>query len=106
MRVLLLVAALHGLVPGLGELVESAVHYAAAGHLPHSPGETDRGDPGPEHACGVTLHACGCCAAQPLARELETAFLEPDAPALAGMRRDGRHAIDRAPARPFRPPIA
>jgi hypothetical protein len=105
-RVLLVIAVLNGLVPGLGELVEGAVHYASTGHLPHSAGETDLGDQGPEHSCGVTLHSCGCCAGQPILGELELAFVEQSAPALARMGRDADDVLERAPARPFRPPIS
>jgi hypothetical protein len=106
MRALLVTAVLMGLVPGLGEVVESAVHLAATGHLPHSAGETDLGDQGPEHSCGVTLHSCGCCAGQPVVPEVEAAVVELSAPTLARMRRGALAVLERAPARPFRPPIS
>jgi hypothetical protein len=106
MRVILVLATLHGLVPGLGELVESAVHYASAGHLPHSAGETDLGDRGAEHSCGVTLHSCGCCAGQPVLREHELAVVERGAPELARFQGAAGAIADRGPERPFRPPIA
>jgi hypothetical protein len=107
MRALLVIAALHGLVPGFGEIVESAVHYATTGHLPHAQGhEADRGDPGPEHSCGVTLHTCGCCAGQPLIAGVEIASVEQGASRLRQLERDAREVVVRAPARPFRPPIA
>jgi hypothetical protein len=106
MRVLLVVAILQGLVPGLGELVESAVHSARTGHLPHTAGETDLGHPGPEHSCGVTLHACGCCVSQAFVLGGAIASVERGTPARACPRTDARHLVRRAPARPFRPPIA
>jgi hypothetical protein len=105
-RVLLVIAVLHGLVPGLREVVESVVHYASTGHLAHSPGETDLGHQGPEHSCGVTLHSCGCCVGQPVLDELEAALVQQDAPTLGRMRRDALELRERAPDRPFRPPIA
>jgi hypothetical protein len=106
MRVLVLIAVLHGLVPGLGEVVESAVHLASTGHLAHSAGETDLGDQGPEHSCGVTLHSCGCCAGQPVMSELELATLSQGAATERPLERGPDAVVDRAPARPFRPPIA
>jgi len=106
MRALLVIAVLHGLVPGLGEIVESAVHYATTGHLPHALAhETDPENPEPEHSCCVTLHTCACCAGQPVV-EVEVASVEQGASRLGRLQRDAREAVARAPARPFRPPIA
>jgi hypothetical protein len=105
-RVLLLLAVLHGLVPGLREVVESVVHYASTGHLAHSPGETDLGHQGPEHSCGVTLHACGCCAGQPVLDELASASFPQDPPTPSRVRQGPLEIRERAPERPFRPPIA
>jgi hypothetical protein len=65
MRWLLVLALVHGLVPGLGEVAEAVVHYAVEGHLAHS--DADRGDLGElghEHGCGTTEHHCACCASQ------------------------------------------
>lgn len=106
MRVLLVTAVLMGLVPGLGEAVERALHFASTGHLAHSAGETDLGDHGPEHSCGVTLHSCGCCAGQPVLSHIEIATLAQSAPELTRFERSASAVVDRAPARPFRPPIA
>jgi hypothetical protein len=106
MRVLLVLAVLHGLVPGLGELVESAVHYAGTGHLPHGAGETDLGEQGPEHSCGVTLHSCACCPSQTLMLAAATVEAEHAAPERSRPVPEARLPVDRAPARPFRPPIA
>ena len=106
MRALLVIAALYGLVPGLGEIVEDAVHYATTGHLTHAQAhETDPGDSDPEHSCCVTLHVCGCCAGQPVIQGVEVASVEEGAARL-GVQRESRDAVARAPARPFRPPIA
>jgi hypothetical protein len=106
MRVLLVAAVLMGLVPGLGEVVEGAIHYASTGHLPHSAGETDLGHQGPEHSCGVTLHSCGCCTSQPVVSELDGGLLRRSGPTVTQLRGDARDVLERAPARPFRPPIA
>jgi hypothetical protein len=106
MRALLVIAALYGLVPGLGRIVEDAAHLATTGHLTHAQAsETDPGDPEPEHSCCVTLHLCGCCAGQPVMRGAELASVEEGAARL-GVSRETRGAVARAPARPFRPPIA
>jgi hypothetical protein len=107
MKVLLVIALIHGLVPAFGELVEATVHYATTGHLAHSDADHgDLGDQGDEHGCSPTRHRCACCVAQPLA----------PAAAAAGVRilwRDASwspFAVERATGRvldpPFRPPIA
>jgi len=107
MRVALLVLIVNGLVPGLGEVVESAVHFAVEGHLPHGDVEcADLGDQGDEHGCGTTEHLCSCC--------VSLSFLAPAAgfaPLVAQPRPHGHRAGDRVasldpPAPPLRPPIA
>lgn len=106
MRALLVIAALYGLVPGLGAIVDDAVHLATAGHLTHAQAhESDPGHPEPEHSCCVTLHLCGCCAGQPVIQGVEIASVEEGAARL-GVPRETRDAVAREPARPFRPPIA
>lgn len=66
MRIALLLALIHGLVPGLGELAEAAVHHVVGGHL--APSCAERGEPGdaghPQGCCGTVEHHCGCCAPQ------------------------------------------
>lgn len=50
------------LVPGVGEIVENALHLAREGHLAHGAPEGDDHDaPLPEHGCTGTLHLCSCC---------------------------------------------
>jgi hypothetical protein len=105
-RYLLAIWMVFGLVPGLGEVVETAVHLATSGHLAHTDADHgDLGDEGDEHGCGTTCHNCGCCASQALAsdRKLEVpgtvaapARLTPSA-ALVSLHE---------PTPPFRPPIA
>lgn len=106
MRALLVIAVLHGLVPGLDEIVEGAVQYAT-GHLAHAQAhEADPGHSEPEHSCCVTLHFCGCCPRQPAIQGVEVASDEQGASRLGPLHRDAREAVARSPARPFRPPIA
>lgn len=107
MRLALVLALIHGLVPGLGELAEAAVHYVVAGHLAHSDADHgDLGDVGDEHGCGGAQHLCGCCASQ--------AFVAQPVPSPAGVVA-GRESAPVAswqlvslhdPAPPRRPPIA
>lgn len=106
LRVLVLLSVLHGLVPGLGEIVESAVHLATAGHLAHTPGEEDLGEQGPEHSCGTTLHTCGCCATQPVAPCGRLALAGDGRRHERRPRQDARPVVQLELARPFRPPIA
>jgi hypothetical protein len=107
MRLLLVLWLSVGLVPGLGEVAETAVHLAASGHLAHSAADQgDLGDQGDEHGCGTTQHLCGCCASQALtsAPKVELA----GAPPLA--HRPVPPALTLAslsePTPPHRPPIA
>jgi len=53
------------MVPGLGEVAETAAVLAMSGQLAHSDG--DQGDQGNEHGCGTTQHLCGCCTSQVVA---------------------------------------
>jgi len=107
MRLLLIMLLALGLAPGLGEVVESAVHLATAGHLAHSDADHgDLDDQGSEHGCGTTEHRCGCCASQvvataPVATVVGAARVEPGLlPAATNL------ATLHQPAPPFRPPIA
>jgi hypothetical protein len=105
-RVALVIALIHGLVPGLGEVAETAVHYAVEGHLAHSADDRgDLGDLGHHHGCGTTEHLCGCCASQVLATPAV-----PVAPCAAASNETAR--LERwqlvslhDPAPPRRPPI-
>lgn len=106
-RLVLVLALIHGLVPGLGELVETAVHYAVEGHLAHSDADScDPGEAGREHGCGGAQHLCGCCASQVFVAQ------PPSSPLGALGSREPRPAdLSRLvslhdPAPPRRPPIA
>jgi hypothetical protein len=107
MRLVLLFALIQALVPGLGEIAETAVHYAMEGHLAHSDADRgDLGDLGHEHGCGGTQHLCDCCAsqaflAQPSACD-ETILSWQEAAPAEGWRLASLHD----PAPPRRPPIA
>jgi hypothetical protein len=106
-RALLVALLVHGLAPGLAEVAEGVAHYAATGHAAHSPlDQGDLGDQGEEHGCGTTQHRCACCATQALAAPTRVIL-----PALRSPRAHPPPPADaalavRAPARPFRPPIA
>ena len=107
MKVLLVIALIHGLVPAFGELVEATVHYATTGHLAHSDADHgDLGDQGAEHGCCPTDHHCACCAAQPVVAPRR----HTGAPVTWREIHWSPSTLDRAATRsldpPFRPPIA
>jgi hypothetical protein len=53
---------LAAVLPGLGEVVENAMHLVLEGHLAHAaPVGDEHGPPSPEHGCSGTLHLCQCC---------------------------------------------
>lgn len=106
-RLLLVLALVHGLAPGLAEVGEALVHWARTGHAAHTAADRgDLGDQGPEHGCGVTQHRCGCCVGLELLPAAGAA-VALGAPAARGVLAGGEGAAPtRAPARPFRPPIA
>ncbi len=107
MRPALVLALVLGLVPGLGEIVETVVHYAVEGHLAHSDADHgDLGDVGHEHGCGGAQHVCGCCGSQVFVAQPVSSAVG----ALASREStssDGRHLVSlHDPAPPRRPPIA
>jgi len=106
-RSLLVLLLVNGLAPGLGEVAESAVHFALEGHLAHSDADHgDLGDQGHEHGCGTTEHLCSCCASLSFvalaAGVVLTVVPAPASPLSTGER---LASLD-APAPPLRPPIA
>lgn len=61
-RLAVLLIVVNGLVPALGEGVETVVHFSATGHFAHSAAdEGDLGNLGEEHGCGPVIHFCSCC---------------------------------------------
>jgi len=107
MRLLLVLWLATGLAPGLGEVAESAVHLATAGHLAHSDADHgDLGDQGDEHGCGATHHLCGCCASQAVAAPPVVRLRTGPAPA-RGPSSTARALVSlHEPTPPYRPPIA
>ena len=102
------------LVPGLGELVESAEHVLHDGHLPHSEQhdlaageESHSRDETPEHGCTPMSHHCGCHVSSPAT--LPSAQLPARVDQLLAARlhphRD-RALVSCANAPPTPPPIA
>lgn len=107
MRLALVLALILGLVPGLGEIVETAVHYAVEGHLAHSEADRgDLGDLGTEHGCGTTQHHCGCCASQLVVAQPTQAGPLAVLAKTRAPRHDPVLVSVHDPAPPRRPPIA
>ena len=106
MRIVLVLALIHGLVPALGEVAEAAVHYAVEGHLAHSSADQgDLGDLGDEHGCGTTVHHCDCCPSQELVDGQSHAAPVPS-PVPERTRIERRLLVSvHDPAPPRRPPI-
>ena len=106
MRLLLVMWLAVGAAPGLGEVVETAVHLATSGHLAHSDADHgDLGDQGDEHGCGATQHHCNCCASQAVA--LGRAGAAPASSVVAAGLPAAPDALAslHEPAPPHRPPI-
>ena len=106
---MLVLLVVWGLVPGLREVTETAVHFVRTGHThaPHAPGsDGDLGHEAPEHSCGATLHQCGCCFGQPLSSGRPTTLAAAAAEWRAQTADRGAPAAFGALDRPFRPPIA
>lgn len=106
MRFLLVMWLALGLAPGLGEIVETVVHFAEAGHVAHTHADQgDLGEQGPEHGCGTTQHYCGCCASQVLDPAPPPQVACSTTPAI-GPAWSPRILVSlRDAALPFRPPI-
>jgi hypothetical protein len=105
-RALLVAVLIHGLAPGFAEAAEALVHYAATGHLAHSPGEQDLGEQGAEHSCGVAFHHCGCCASMGMMPHERSDVACPAPPVDGDARLTLRGHASRPLEPPFRPPIA
>jgi len=106
-RLLLVLALVHGLAPGLAEVGETVVHYARTGHVAHSDAdEGDLGDQGTEHGCGATQHLCACCATHVVVSSAQLALVAPDRDGPRPAAPPESRLAPREPARPFRPPIS
>ena len=77
MRVLVALALLFTVTPGLTEVVESFAHAVVHRDLPH---HDEGGDPAQsdEHACTTLFHACGCHAPMSAQASLATVASHPD----------------------------
>ncbi len=107
MRLLVVLALVNGMVPGLREAVEAVAHYAATGHLAHTDADHgDLGDQGAEHGCSPTEHRCACCPAQPVIAPYAEIALPVVAPAVEESPARVERLVTRALEPPFRPPIA
>lgn len=95
----------HGLVPGLGELIETIVHRATTGHFAHVAGDVHDEEQGPEHGCGVTAHRCGCCVSLPMVAAMPLELGEACTVSLSGPIASDRAPPEAAIRALFRPPI-
>ena len=106
MRVALVILLIYGLVPALGEVLETVTHYVAEGHLAHSEADRgDLGDQGHEHGCGTTEHRCSCCASQVVVAAHAAALPVSLAVAPGFSVAPGALVSLHEPAPPSRPPI-
>lgn len=104
-RMIVVIMALRGLVPGLGAVATDYADVLAAGE-PTVAVTCDRGDghSSSEHGCGVTLHLCGCCASETVLISAAS-IVRPLHPVSKVMLSAERQLAQREPDRPFRPPI-
>lgn len=107
MRLLVAIALLFAVIPGMSEVAEAAVHLVIHADLPHHADEAEHDSGCAEHTCTPLAHHCGChatMAAQPSQRTMTTASIadvtQLDPTAIATVF--GR-ACERPP---LRPPIA
>jgi hypothetical protein len=105
-RRIVVILALQGLLPGLGPVALASASVPPRGeptvNAVSTPGDEHSNS---EHGCGVTLHLCGCCAAQPVLVSAVAADLGELAPAPRVTSGEERQLAPRTPDRPFRPPI-
>lgn len=114
LRQLLTLLLVLSLVPGLGELVESAEHLLHDGHLPHSESHELAGveeshpvEAAPEHGCTPMSHTCGCHVSTPATLPTAAMPERVDHLVVARFHPFGDDLlVSRANAPPTRPPIA
>ena len=94
------------LVPGVGELLENALHFAQEGHFAHAAPDGDHHDPpSPEHGCAGAVHLCSCC----VSVSFLAAHSATNAPALTSVDLvaiDATHLSIASADGVFRPPRA
>jgi len=106
MRIALVILLVYGLVPALGEVLETVTHYVTEGHLAHSDADRgDLGDQGDEHGCGTTEHRCSCCASQVVMAAHAGAVAVSPAVAPGPSVTPGALVSLHEPTPPLRPPI-
>jgi len=103
-RLLIAIALLFSLTPGMSEVAEAAAHLIVHADLPHHSDE--RGHEA-EHNCTPLAHHCGCHATM----AAQTAVRIVDATAICSVTHLGPRPIDSVFGRsceppPLRPPIA
>lgn len=105
-RRVVVILVLQGLLPGFGPVALASPGVPSRGeptvNAVSTPGDVHSGH---EHGCGVTLHLCGCCAAQPVLLPAVVADLGELVPAPRATSGAERQVARRALDRPFRPPI-
>jgi len=103
-RLLIAIALLFSLTPGMSEVAEAAAHLIVHADLPH---HSDEPGHEAEHNCTPLAHHCGCHATM----AAQTAVRIVDATAICSVTHLGPGAIDSVFCRsceppPLRPPIA
>ena len=107
MRMLLVILLMNGLVHAFAEGVETAVHYARAGHVAHGRDDAEQGcDVGREHGCSTTEHRCLCCPGMPFVARARSSVSAPAESIVAVPPRAVGILAARSLEPPFRPPIA
>ena len=82
MRLLVALALLFVVTPGMTEVAESVAHAVGHGDLPHH--EDDGGGLGcDEHTCTPLFHACGCHAAMSAQTAAASTGSQPDLGAMS-----------------------
>lgn len=105
MRTLLVIMALHGLVPGLGAMATGFAGVVTAREPTVDLAcDRDDGHSSSEQGCGVTLHVCGCCASETVVVNAAS-IVRGLHPVASVMPRAERQPGQHEPDRPFRPPI-
>lgn len=75
MRLLIAIALLFSITPGMSEVAEAAVHLITHADLPHHEADAEHGEGSAEHSCTPLAHQCSCHAtmsAQPPPRTVTT----------------------------------
>jgi len=105
-RVLVLVLAWQ-LVPGMGEVVENALHLLSEGHTAHALADADHAPEGDEHGCSGPFHLCSCHSSAVFVSAVPEPHVACAAVAQLSRRvRSGGVPCDGFVSGVYRPPIA